>query len=332
MISATRCSDSFSRDQRAASSSRIGLRLGELTLDGRAHALGLVRQRGELDLELAHSALSLVELDRRGVDLHAKPRGCFVDEVDRLVRQEAIADVAIREHRRRDERGVADLDAVVGLVALLEPAQDRDRVRDRRLADVDGLEPPLERGVLLDVLSVLVERRRANRTQLATREHRLQQIGRVDGALGRTRADDRVQLVDEEDDLAGRVLDLREHGLEPLLELASVLGTRQQSADVQRPDALALQTFGHVAGDDALGEPFDDGGLADAGLADEHRVVLRAPRENLDHASDLLVATDDRIELARLGECGQIAPVLLERLIRPFGILRRHLLSSSHVL
>ena len=117
---------------------------------------------------------------------------------------EAVGDVAVGEHGRGDERGVADVDAVVRLVALLQPAQDRDRVRDGRLADEDRLEAPLERGVLLDVLAVLVERRRADRAQLAAREHRLEQVRRVDGALGRARADDRVQLVDEEDDLALR--------------------------------------------------------------------------------------------------------------------------------
>ena len=108
-------------------------------------------------------------------------------------------------------------------------------------------------------------------------------LRRVDGALGRAGADDRVQLVDEEDDLAlGRVLISCEHGLEPLLELAAVLRAGEQRADVERPDALALQPLGHVAGDDPLGEPLDDRRLADAGLADQHRVVLRAAREHLD--------------------------------------------------
>ena len=209
LISATRCSASFSRDQRAASSSRRAFASASSRSSGRAHVVGLVGHRRELDLELAHAALGLVELDRRGVDLHAQARGGLVDEVDRLVGKEPVGDVAVREHGRGDERGVPDLHAVVRLVALLEPAQDRDRVRDRRLADEDRLEAPLERGVLLDVLAVLVERRRADRAQLAAREHRLQQVGGVDGALGRARADDRVQLVDEEDDLAGRVLDLR---------------------------------------------------------------------------------------------------------------------------
>ena len=87
----------------------------------------------------------------------------------------------------------------MGLVALLQPAQDRDRVLDRRLVDVDRREAPLERGVLLDVLAVLVERRRADTAELAAREHRLQQVRGVDRTFGRAGADDRVQLVDEED-------------------------------------------------------------------------------------------------------------------------------------
>ena len=168
-----------------------------------------------------------------------------------------------------------------------------------RLADEDRLEAPLERRVLLDVLAVLVERRGTDRAQLAAREHRLEEVRRVDGAFGRARSDDRVQLVDEEDDVAGRVLDLREDGLEPLLELAAVLRPGEERADVERPHALALEPLGDVARDDALREPLRDRGLPHAGLADEHRVVLRSPREDLHDAADLLVAADDRDRACR---------------------------------
>ena len=239
----------------------------------------------------------------------------LVDEVDRLVRQLAVGDVAVGEHRGGDERGVADANAVVRLVALLEAAEDGDRVRDGRLADEDRLEAALERGVLLDVLAVLVERRRADAAQLAAREHRLQHVGRVDGALGRAGADDRVQLVDEEDDLALGVFDVLEDGLQPLLELAAVLRAGEERADVERPDALALQALGDVARDDALREPLDDRRLADSRVADQHRVVLRPARKHLDDAADLLVAADDRVELAVLGERRQVAAELLERLV-----------------
>ena len=56
---------------------------------------------------------------------------------------------------------------------------------------------------------------------------------------------------------------------------------------------------GHVAVDDPAGDALGDGGLADAGLAHENRVVLRAARKDLQHAADLLVTPDDRVEFSR---------------------------------
>ena len=107
-----------------------------------------------------------------------------------------------------------------------------------------------------------------------------------------------MQLVDEGDDLAVGALDLLEDGLEPLLELAAVLRAGDHRAEVERDQPLVPQRLGDVARDDALGQPLDDGGLADAGLADEHGVVLRTPREHLDDPADLGVAADHRVELA----------------------------------
>jgi hypothetical protein len=95
-------------------------------------------------------------------------------------------------------------------------------------------------------------------------------------------------------------------------------------------DALVLEALGHVAAHDALGQALDDGGLAHAGGTDQHRVVLGAPREDLDHRADLLVAADDRIELALLGERGEVASVLLERLVGAFGRGARHALTAAH--
>ena len=210
----------------------------------------------------------------------------------------------------------------MGLVALLEAAEDRDRVADVGLADEDGLEAALERGVGLDVLAELVEGRRADGSQLAAGEHRLQEVGGVDRALGRSGADDRVELVDEEDDAARGLLHLVQDRLESLLEFAAVLRAGEERADVERDHAAVPQRVGHVAVDDALGEPLDDRGLADSRLADQDGVVLRAAGEHLDHAADLLVAADDRIELLGLGLGGEVAAELLERLRHLLGVRR----------
>ena len=273
----------------------------------------LLALEGELlELHAVDLALQLVDLDRARVDLHLQARHGLVDEVDGLVGQLPGRDVAMREGCRGDERGIRDRDPVVRLVAPLEPAEDRDRVLDRRLADVHLLEAALERGILLDVLAVLVERRRADQVQLAAREHRLQHVRGRDRALAAARAHEQVQFVDERDDAALGLVDLLEHRLQPLLELAAVHGARDEGGDVERDELLVLQRLGDVALDDALREPLDDGGLADAGLADEHGVVLRAAGEHLADAADLGVAPDDGVELALPGEVGEVHAELFE--------------------
>ena len=110
--------------------------------------------------------------------------------------------------------------------------------------------------------------------------------------------------------LLGR--DLLEDLLDPFLELAAVLRARHHGVDRQLDEALVAQALRHLAGDDALGEPLDDRGLADARLADQHRVVLLAPGQHLDRRLDLLRPSDHRVELALAGELRQIPGVLVE--------------------
>ena len=237
----------------------------------------------------------------------------LVDEVDRLVGQVAVADVAVGEVGRSDDGLVGDRDPVVRLVLLAHALQDLDRVGQRRLFDPHRLEAALERGVLLEVLAVLVERGGADGLQLAAGQHRLEDRRRVDGAFGGAGADERVDLVDEQHDVAAG-LDLLEHLLEALLEVAAVAAAGDQRAEVERVQLLVAQRVGDVVADDLLGEALDDRGLADARLADEHRVVLGAPAEDLHDPLELAAATDDRVELLLAGELGEVATELVEDL------------------
>ncbi len=250
---------------------------------------------------------------RGGHRLDAHPRGGLVDEVDRLVRELAVGDVAVGELGRGAQRLVGDLDLVVLLVAVAQALEDLHGLLDRRLVDADLLEAALQGAVALEVLAVLVERGGADRLQLAAGERGLEDGGRVDRALGGAGADEVVQLVDEQDDVAA-LGDLLHHLLEALLELAAVLRAGDEGREVQRVDLLALEQLGHVRIGDPLGEALDDGGLADARLADEHRVVLRAPREDLHDPLDLRLAPDDGVELAVGGELREVAAELVEQL------------------
>ena len=127
--------------------------------------------------------------------------------------------------------------------------------------------------------------------------------------------DEVVELVDEQDDVAA-LGDLLHHLLQALLELAAVLRAGDQRGQVERVDLLVLEQLRHVAVGDALGEALDHGGLADAGLADQHGVVLGAAAEDLHDPLDLGLATDDRVELALRRQLGQVAAELVEQLGR----------------
>ena len=131
-----------------------------------------------------------------------------------------------------------------------------------------------------------------------------------------------MKLVDEGDDLSVGASDLSEDGLEAFLELSAILGACDHRGHVKGDEALVPQGLGDVTGDDALGEPFNDGGLTDARFTDENRVILRASRQDLNDAPDLVVAPDDGIELAFARNLGEIATVLRQGLEGSLGVGR----------
>ena len=94
------------------------------------------------------------------------------------------------------------------------------------------------------------------------------------------------------------------------------------AAHVERHQPPVLEAVGHVAIGDAQRQPFGDRGLADAGLADQHRIVLGAAGEDLDGAADFLVAADHRIELAVARRLGEVAGEFLQRVVAVLGRLR----------
>ncbi len=155
-------------------------------------------------------------------------------------------------------------------------------------------------------------RGRADAADFAARQRRLQDVGGVERPFRRAGSDQRVELVDEHDDV--RVLgELLHDRLEALFELAAIFGTGDDQRDVQGQDPLVGEEVRHVTVDDLLRQPFDDGGLADARLADEHRVVLGAAAQHLLHALELVVAPDQRIQLVLHRRLGQVAAELGEQ-------------------
>src|SRR5262249_11458090 len=142
-------------------------------------------------------------------------------------------------------------------------------------------------------------------------QHRLEDRRRVDGALRSAGADERVDLVDEKNDVAAGA-DLLEDLLQSLLEVTAITRTGDQRTEVKGVELLVLEVFRHFALYDGLGKSLDDRGFPDAGLADQHRVVLGTAGKDLHHALDLFLAPDDGIQLVLPRRLREVAAELVE--------------------
>src|ERR1700692_2675006 len=282
------------------------------------------------DFELSSAALELIDVGGKRIDLDADGGGGFVDEVDGLVGQKTVRDVTVREGCSGDDCRIFDAYAMMNFVALFQAAKNGDGVFNVGLADENNLEAAFERGIFLDVFTVFVERGRANGAQFAASERRLEHIRGVDCAFSGSCTHQSVEFVDKENDLSRGIFDFFPDSLEAVFKFAAIFCSGEHGAEVECDDALVLEHFRHVAGDDALGEAFDDGGLAHAGFADEHGIVFGAARKNLNDATDFFVTADDRVELAAAGLFGQVAGVFFQRLKLGFGILVGHFLRTTN--
>ena len=262
-------------------------------------------------VELLFQAL---ELFRRLILLHPHPAGSLVHQVNGLVREEPVVDVPGGQLHGGLQSFVGDVQLVVLLILLAQALQDLQRGLLTGLAHGDRLETALQSGVLFDILAVLVQGRCADDLDLAAAKGGLEDVGGVYRSLGGACAHNGVQFVDKEDDVT--VLPgLLHHLLDALFKLAAVLGASHHAGQIQRQQLLVQQIFRYIACGDLPRQPLRDGGLADARLTDQAGVVLRAAGQDLNHALDLLIAADDRIQLALTGIRRQVAGKFRQRLI-----------------
>ena len=262
-----------------------------------------------------------------GGDLHPQLGRRLIDQVDGGIGQAAIGDVAIRQPRRRHQGRIGDRDAVVQFVALLEAAQDFHAGFQVGLADRHLLEAAFQGRILFDAAAVMLWGGGAYTAQLAAGQGRLEDAAGI--GIGALLAHHRVQLIDEQDHAARPriapricirvgpriglgVAHLFEHLPQPFFELAAKLGAGNQSPQVEGHQLLTPQGVGHIAGHDALGQQLGHGGLAHARFADQHGIVLAAPRQHLHQPPDFGVATDNRIEFAGPGRGGEVAAIALK--------------------
>ncbi len=248
----------------------------------------------------------------RQAELQPQPGAGLIDQIDGLVRQHAIGQIAGAHRHGGAQGGVRVRHLVVVLVRAAKTFQDADGILSGGLVDLDRLETALQRRVLLD-LAVLVERRGTDHVQLAARQAGLQDVSGIHRAFtGTARADHRVHLVDEDDDLVLAGSDLIHRLGQALLEISAVSRAGEHAGKIECDHASPGELRRDRAVDDRLSDAVGDRGLTDASLADQYRVVLGAAAEDLDRLLDLVAAADDRVKRAFAGSISEVEPVLVE--------------------
>ena len=87
-------------------------------------------------------------------------------------------------------------------VTFLQTTQNGNRIFNRRFRNQNRLETTFQGGIFFNVFAVFIQRRCANAMQFAAGKHRLEQVACVHAALGFARADNRVQLINKENNLS----------------------------------------------------------------------------------------------------------------------------------
>ena len=121
-----------------------------------------------------------------------------------------------------------------------------------------------------------------------------------------------MQFINEDDGIL-RLHQFLHDGLQPLFKLPTIFRSRHDQREIQSQNALVSEERRYFAVSNALRQSFYNRGLSYTGLANEYRVVFRAPAENLNHAIHFAIAADQRIQLRLLRSLRQVARKLRQK-------------------
>ena len=182
----------------------------------------LLLERNLLNFKTAHMSRDFVKFLGTRIHLRANARTSLIEQIDRFIRKETILNVARGKHNRTHQRLITNMDVMIFLKTLLNPAEYRNRVLFRRGIDHHRLETALKRLVLLHVLPVFVKSRRTNAMKFAAGKHRLEHISGIGTTFGLTRADDSMDFIDKKNNPSLGILHLLKDRLKTFLKLSTI--------------------------------------------------------------------------------------------------------------
>mmetsp|Transcript_17821 Transcript_17821/g.32210 ORF Transcript_17821/g.32210 Transcript_17821/m.32210 type:complete len:222 (-) Transcript_17821:990-1655(-) len=131
------------------------------------------------------------------------------------------------------------------LVPRLQSTQYAHGILRRRLTNVNLLESPFKRLILLNMFAIFINGRGTNTPQLSSRQRRLEKIRRIHRSTRSPSPHHRMHLINKQYNIL-TLLHLIHHLLQPLLELPPITSTGNQRPHIQSHQTTPLQCLGHI--------------------------------------------------------------------------------------
>ena len=250
------------------------------------------------NLQLQNATFAFVKFRRQTVNFSTQSCGSFVHKVDGFVRQEAVVDVTVGKHRRRNKRRIFNAHAMMNFVTFTQATQNGNGVFYTRLFYQNGLEATLQGTVLFNVLTIFVQGGCTNATQFTTSKHRLQNIACVHAAFCSACTNNGVELINKHNDLTSAISNCFKNFFQAFFKFATEFSTCYEGSQVQSVQGFILQVFRHVTSYNASCQAFCNGSFTNARFTDEHGVILFTTAQDFDNTTDFFITTDNRIQLA----------------------------------
>mmetsp|Transcript_1099 Transcript_1099/g.1640 ORF Transcript_1099/g.1640 Transcript_1099/m.1640 type:complete len:277 (-) Transcript_1099:539-1369(-) len=224
------------------------------------------------------------------------------------------------KRRRGQQRIITNPNTMMELIPGLQSTQNTNCIFRTWLINHNLLKATFESLVLLNVLSVFINRRCTNAPKFTPRQSRLQQVRRIHRSLCRTRTHDCVHLVNEQHNLPITVLHLLQHSLETLLKLPPHTRSSDERTHIQpNKPTRRLQQIRHIARHHSLRNSLRNRRLPHTRITNQHRIILRPSTQNLNRSSNFIVASNDRVEFALFGLFCEVNAVFVQSVVHVFG-------------
>jgi len=264
-----------------------------------------------LHLQVVDATCGVFDRRRDRVLAKGEARAGGIKNADRFIGQLAPGEIAMRKPHGRGDRFIENAQTVMLFKGRNDTAQHRPALLLAWLFYLDNLEAPRKRGILFEILFVLGPCGGGDGAKFAAGKRGLEQVSGV--VLPRLTAgtDHGVRFIDKKNDGVRRGFYLIDKPLQSVLKFAFNARSGLQQSKIETVQLYVTKSRRHISVAKTKREAFDDGSLADSGLAGEDRVVLATAHENVHDLANLLIAAQDGVDLAGLGIGRQVDGVLV---------------------